>query len=58
MQKEDLMAKFAMIEEELRKKDEDGKENIYALEKKAVIDKDRCICVSLCSEFLKYLLLV
>ncbi|XP_067662711.1 cilia- and flagella-associated protein 157-like [Haliotis asinina] len=41
VQKEDLMAKFAMMEEELAKKDQDHKEAIYALEKKAVIDKDR-----------------
>ena len=41
VQKEDLMAKFAMMEEELKKKDQDHKENIYNLEKKAVMDKDR-----------------
>ena len=37
VQKEDLMAKFAIMEEELKKKDQDHKENIYNLEKKAVM---------------------
>lgn len=41
VQKEDLMAKFAMMEEELAKKDADHKEHLYSLEKKAVMDKDR-----------------
>lgn len=41
VQKEDLMAKFAMMEEELAKKDADHKEHLYTLEKKAVMDKDR-----------------
>ncbi|XP_076436256.1 cilia- and flagella-associated protein 157-like [Babylonia areolata] len=41
VQKEDLMAKFAMMEEDLKQKDQEHKENIYALEKKAVMDKDR-----------------
>ncbi|GFS18027.1 cilia- and flagella-associated protein 157 [Elysia marginata] len=41
VQKEDLMAKFAMMEEELAQKDADHKEHLYALEKKAVMDKDR-----------------
>merc|ERR1719228_1732025 len=41
VQKEDLMAKFAMMEEELAKKDTDHKEHLYTLEKKAVMDKDR-----------------
>ena len=38
VQKEDLMAKFAVMEEELKKKDQDHKENIYNLEKKAVMN--------------------
>ena len=37
VQKEDLMAKFAIMKEELKKKDQDHKENIYNLEKKAVM---------------------
>lgn len=41
VQKDDLMAKFAMLEEELKKKQQDHEEDIYNLEKKAVIDKDR-----------------
>nr|KAG5712082.1 hypothetical protein BaRGS_020808 [Batillaria attramentaria] len=42
VQKEDLMmAKFAMLEDELKQKDQDHKEAIYTLEKKAVMDKDR-----------------
>ena len=41
VQKEDLMAKFAMMEEELAKKDVEHKEHLYTLEKKAVMDKDR-----------------
>ena len=41
VQKEDLMAKFAMMEEDLKKKDQEHKEHIYTLEKKAVMDKDR-----------------
>ncbi|KAL8596770.1 hypothetical protein ACOMHN_053866 [Nucella lapillus] len=41
VQKEDLIAKFEMMEDDLKKKDQEHKENIYALEKKAVIDKDR-----------------
>ncbi|MEE6505625.1 hypothetical protein FKM82_005595 [Ascaphus truei] len=41
VQKEELMAKFAALEESLRKQEEDQKELIYQLEKKAVLDKDR-----------------
>ncbi|XP_041368419.1 cilia- and flagella-associated protein 157-like [Gigantopelta aegis] len=41
VQKEDLMAKFALMEEELKQKDKDHKDSIYSLERKAVIDKDR-----------------
>lgn len=41
VQKEDLMAKFAMMEEELARKESEHKENLYMLEKKAVMDKDR-----------------
>ena len=37
------MAKFAMMEEELAKKDTDHKEHLYTLEKKAVMDKDRLV---------------
>ena len=40
VQKEDLMHKFAMMEEELAKKESDHKEEIYRLERKQVIDKD------------------
>lgn len=41
VQKEDLMAKFAKMEEELVKQQKDHKEVIYNLERKAVVDKDR-----------------
>ena len=41
VQKEDLMAKFANMEEELKKQDEAHQEVIYNLERKAVVDKDR-----------------
>lgn len=41
VQKEELMGKFAAMEEELKQKDEDHQKTIYDLEKKAVIDKDR-----------------
>ncbi|XP_053329342.1 cilia- and flagella-associated protein 157 isoform X1 [Spea bombifrons] len=41
VQKEELTAKFAALEEKLRKQEEDHKEMIYKLEKKGVLDKDR-----------------
>lgn len=41
IQKEDLMAKFAKMEEELEKQQKDHKDVIYNLERKAVVDKDR-----------------
>ncbi|XP_053551474.1 cilia- and flagella-associated protein 157 [Bombina bombina] len=41
VQKEELMAKFAAVEETLRIQEEENKERIYTLEKKAVLDKDR-----------------
>merc|ERR1719494_701393 len=41
VQREDLMAKFAKMEEDLAKQEQDHKEVIYNLERKAVIDKDR-----------------
>lgn len=41
VQKEDLMAKFAKMEEELDKQQKEHKEVIYNLERKAVVDKDR-----------------
>lgn len=43
VQKEDLMAKFAKMEEELEKQQKDHKEVIYNLERKAVVDKDRSV---------------
>ncbi|XP_061169615.1 cilia- and flagella-associated protein 157-like [Saccostrea echinata] len=39
--REELMAKFANMEKELKQKDEDHKSAIYDLEKKAVLDKSR-----------------
>ncbi|XP_067398209.1 cilia- and flagella-associated protein 157 isoform X2 [Emydura macquarii macquarii] len=39
--KDDLMGKFAALEEQLKKQEEDHKEYIYNLERKAVLDKDR-----------------
>eukprot|EP00794_Sanderia_malayensis_P016056 gene16056-17678_t len=41
VQKEDLLAKFAKLEEELVKQGDTHKEQMYNLEKKAVVDKDR-----------------
>eukprot|EP00062_Callorhinchus_milii_P014970 gi/632964692/ref/XP_007898520.1/ PREDICTED: uncharacterized protein C9orf117 homolog [Callorhinchus milii] len=41
LQKEQLMANFATLEEELKKMDHDHKGTIYDLERRAVIDKDR-----------------
>uniref|UniRef100_A0A5F8H9U9 Cilia- and flagella-associated protein 157 n=1 Tax=Monodelphis domestica TaxID=13616 RepID=A0A5F8H9U9_MONDO len=41
IQKEDLMAKFTVLEEQLKKEQEDYKNWIYALEKDSVLDKDR-----------------
>ncbi|KAM8934273.1 cilia- and flagella-associated protein 157 [Pelodytes ibericus] len=41
VQKEELMAKFAALEEKLKKQEEDHKEMVYRLEKKVVLDKDR-----------------
>ncbi|XP_064648997.1 cilia- and flagella-associated protein 157-like [Lineus longissimus] len=41
VQKEDLMAKFAQMEEQLKNQEEEHKEIIYNLERKAVVDKDR-----------------
>nr|XP_033815919.1 cilia- and flagella-associated protein 157 isoform X2 [Geotrypetes seraphini] len=41
LHKEDLMARFAALEMQLKKQEEEHKEMIYNLEKKAVIDKDR-----------------
>ncbi|XP_068925655.1 cilia- and flagella-associated protein 157-like [Petaurus breviceps papuanus] len=40
-QKEELMAKFAMLEEQLKKEQDEYKDWIYSLEKKAVLEKDR-----------------
>ncbi|XP_030391069.1 cilia- and flagella-associated protein 157 isoform X1 [Gopherus evgoodei] len=41
IQKDDLLGKFAALEEQLKKQEEDHKEYIYNLERKAVLDKDR-----------------
>uniref|UniRef100_A0A8C5PNZ0 Cilia- and flagella-associated protein 157 n=1 Tax=Leptobrachium leishanense TaxID=445787 RepID=A0A8C5PNZ0_9ANUR len=41
VQKEELMAKFAALEEKLKKQEEDHKEMVYKIEKKTVLDKDR-----------------
>ncbi|XP_043836776.1 cilia- and flagella-associated protein 157-like [Dromiciops gliroides] len=41
VQKEELMAKFAVLEEQLKKEQEEYKDWIYTLEKNAVLDKDR-----------------
>jgi hypothetical protein len=35
------MAKFAQMEEQLKNQEEEHKEVIYNLERKAVVDKDR-----------------
>uniref|UniRef100_F6S448 Cilia- and flagella-associated protein 157 n=1 Tax=Ornithorhynchus anatinus TaxID=9258 RepID=F6S448_ORNAN len=40
LQKEELMAQFALLEEQLKKQELEYKEHIYHLEKKAVLDKD------------------
>ncbi|XP_062815949.1 cilia- and flagella-associated protein 157 isoform X1 [Anolis carolinensis] len=41
IQKDEIMAKFADLEDQLKKQEEDHKATIYNLEKKAVIDKER-----------------
>ncbi len=41
VQKEDLMAKFASMEEQLKLQEENHKDVIYNLERKQVVDKDR-----------------
>ncbi|XP_059140078.1 cilia- and flagella-associated protein 157-like isoform X1 [Physella acuta] len=41
LQKEELMNKFAMMEAELSRREDEYQDKLYALEKKAVIDKDR-----------------
>ncbi|KAJ1133694.1 hypothetical protein NDU88_000172 [Pleurodeles waltl] len=41
VQKEELSAQFAALEEKLKKQEEDHKQLIYNLERKAVVDKDR-----------------
>ncbi|CAL1529656.1 unnamed protein product [Lymnaea stagnalis] len=41
VQKEELMNKFAEMENELLRKEEENQDHLYMLEKKAVIDKDR-----------------
>ena len=41
IQKEDLLNKFAEMEELLKSQEQDHKEQIYQLERKAVVDKDR-----------------
>ena len=41
VQKEELLAKFAKLEDQLVEQEHDHKEQIYTLEKKAVVDKDR-----------------
>lgn len=41
VQKEELMAKFAALEDYLKKQEEEHKQLVYELERKAVVDKDR-----------------
>ena len=41
VQKEDLMNKMESLEEELKKQEEEHKNEIYKIEKKQVVDKDR-----------------
>ncbi|XP_074149813.1 cilia- and flagella-associated protein 157-like [Sminthopsis crassicaudata] len=41
IQKEELMAKFTLLEEQLKKEQDEYKDWIYSLEKKAVLEKDR-----------------
>lgn len=41
VQKEELLAKFAKLEDQLVEQEQAHKEQIYNLEKKAVVDKDR-----------------
>lgn len=48
VQKEDLLAKFEEMEVLLKCQESDHKEQIYQLERRAVVDKDRyriCLCV-------------
>jgi len=41
VQKEDLMKKFAEMEDKLKQQETEHAEKIYNLERKAVVDKDR-----------------
>lgn len=41
LQKDEIIAKFAELEEQLKKQEEDHKEFVYNLERKAVLDKER-----------------
>ncbi|XP_054993597.1 cilia- and flagella-associated protein 157 [Sorex araneus] len=41
LQKEELMERFAVLEDQLRKQESEYKENIYNAEKKSMMDKDR-----------------
>lgn len=43
VQKEDLMARFASMEDKLKKQEEHHQEVIYNLERKQVVDKDRLV---------------
>ncbi|XP_006154138.1 cilia- and flagella-associated protein 157 isoform X1 [Tupaia chinensis] len=41
LQKEELMEKFMLLEDQLRKQESDYKDYVHTLEKKSVLDKDR-----------------
>ena len=43
VQKDDLMAKFAALEDELKKEQHKHEDTIYELERKQVVDKDRYV---------------
>lgn len=41
LQKEELMDKYLMLEEQLQRQESEYKDYVYNLEKKSVLDKDR-----------------
>ncbi len=43
IQKDDLLAKFAAIEEKLKEQENEHNEVLYELERKQVVDKDRYV---------------
>ena len=48
VQKEDLMAKMAQLEVDLKDQESVHNDEIYKLERKQVVDKDRCVYLLCC----------